>query len=68
MRYTYGYEVSSYVQKFVKKGTNNANSRGEAFHTNDWTWQAKMMDALITALERSMVGFKYGFHLKQELS
>ena len=33
-------------------------SRGEAFHSNNWTWQAKMMDALLTALERSLVGFK----------
>ena len=33
-------------------------SRGEAFRTNDWTWQAKMMDALLTALEKSLVGFK----------
>ncbi|KDQ56751.1 glycoside hydrolase family 5 protein [Jaapia argillacea MUCL 33604] len=29
----------------------------EAFQTDDWTWQAKMMDALLTGLERSLVGF-----------
>ncbi|KAI0321523.1 glycoside hydrolase family 5 protein, partial [Amylostereum chailletii] len=30
---------------------------GEAFATGDWTWQSRMMDAMITGLERSLVGF-----------
>jgi hypothetical protein len=34
-------------------------SKGEAFRTNDWRWQARMMDAMITGLERAMVGFTY---------
>ncbi|KAG2006941.1 cytoplasmic protein [Coprinopsis cinerea AmutBmut pab1-1] len=29
----------------------------EAFETGDFTWHARMMDALMTALERSFVGF-----------
>ncbi|KAJ3529087.1 hypothetical protein NMY22_g9143 [Coprinellus aureogranulatus] len=29
----------------------------KAFETGDFSWQAKMMDAMITGLERSLVGF-----------
>ncbi|KAF8521332.1 glycoside hydrolase family 5 protein [Gautieria morchelliformis] len=29
----------------------------EAFHTGDFTWQSKMMDAVITGLERSLLGY-----------
>ncbi|KAI0922589.1 hypothetical protein AcV5_009520 [Taiwanofungus camphoratus] len=32
-------------------------NKGEAFKTDDWTWQSRMMDAMITGLERSLVGF-----------
>jgi hypothetical protein len=32
-------------------------SKKEAFNTDNWTWQARMMDAVITGLERSLVGF-----------
>lgn len=32
-------------------------SKGEAFETDRWDWQTKMMDAMLTALERSLVGF-----------
>ncbi|KAH6903281.1 cytoplasmic protein [Coprinopsis sp. MPI-PUGE-AT-0042] len=32
-------------------------NKKEAFETGDFTWQARMMDAMITALERSFVGF-----------
>lgn len=28
-----------------------------AFKSDDWTWQRRMMDAMITGLERSNVGF-----------
>ncbi|KAH9985691.1 glycoside hydrolase family 5 protein [Russula vinacea] len=28
-----------------------------AFKTDDWTWQRRMMDAMITALERANIGF-----------
>lgn len=30
---------------------------GEAFKSEDFTWQMRMMDAMMTALERSLVGF-----------
>ncbi|CDO77352.1 Glycoside Hydrolase Family 5 protein [Trametes cinnabarina] len=32
-------------------------NKGEAFETDRWDWQLKMMDAMITGLERSLVGF-----------
>ncbi|KAJ3921255.1 glycoside hydrolase family 5 protein [Lentinula edodes] len=32
-------------------------NKGEAFQTDDFTWQAKMMDAMLVGLERAMVGF-----------
>ncbi|PFH50868.1 glycoside hydrolase family 5 protein [Amanita thiersii Skay4041] len=32
-------------------------NKGEAFVTSDFTWQARMMDAMQTALERSLVGY-----------
>ncbi|OCH85892.1 glycoside hydrolase [Obba rivulosa] len=32
-------------------------NKGEAFKTDDWTWQLRMMDAMVTALDRSLVGF-----------
>ena len=28
-----------------------------AFRTDDWTWQRRMMDAMITGLERANIGF-----------
>ncbi|KAJ7866599.1 glycoside hydrolase family 5 protein [Mycena olivaceomarginata] len=31
--------------------------KGEAFQTDDFSWQARMMDAMITGLERSLIGF-----------
>jgi len=34
-------------------------NRRAAFKTNDWTWQRRMMDAMITALERANIGFTY---------
>ena len=34
-----------------------AYSKGEAFETDRWHWQLKMMDAMITGLERSLAGF-----------
>ncbi|KAI0073547.1 glycoside hydrolase [Panus rudis PR-1116 ss-1] len=30
---------------------------GEAFRTDNWSWQSKMMDAMLTALDRSLIGF-----------
>jgi hypothetical protein len=30
-----------------------------AFRTDDWTWQRRMMDAMITGLERANIGFTY---------
>ncbi|KAJ7507025.1 glycoside hydrolase [Mycena galericulata] len=32
-------------------------NKGEAFQSDNFTWQARMMDAMITGLERSLVGF-----------
>ncbi|KAA1475251.1 glycoside hydrolase family 5 protein [Dentipellis sp. KUC8613] len=32
-------------------------NKGEAFRTDDWKWQTRMMDAMITGLERSLVSF-----------
>ncbi|KAJ7337646.1 glycoside hydrolase superfamily [Mycena albidolilacea] len=32
-------------------------NKGEAFQTDDFSWQARMMDAMITGLERSLIGF-----------
>ncbi|GLB39573.1 putative cellulase (glycosyl hydrolase family 5) [Lyophyllum shimeji] len=32
-------------------------NKKEAFVTEDFTWQTRMMDAMMTALERSLVGF-----------
>jgi hypothetical protein len=32
---------------------------GEAFKTDNWRWQRRMMDAIITGLERANVGFTY---------
>ncbi|KAF9023012.1 glycoside hydrolase family 5 protein [Hymenopellis radicata] len=32
-------------------------NRGEAFRTDDFVWQSRMMDAMITGLERSLVGY-----------
>lgn len=35
------------------------SSRRAAFESGDFTWQARMMDAMITALDRAMIGFTY---------
>ncbi|KAH9834996.1 glycoside hydrolase superfamily [Rhodofomes roseus] len=32
-------------------------NKGEAFKTDRWHWQTRMMDAMLTALDRSLVGF-----------
>ncbi|KAF7319648.1 Glycoside hydrolase family 5 protein [Mycena chlorophos] len=32
-------------------------NHGEAFRTDNWIWQTCMMDAMITGLERALVGF-----------
>jgi hypothetical protein len=32
-------------------------SKKDAFNTGDWTWQMRMMDAMMTGLEQSLVGF-----------
>jgi hypothetical protein len=31
-------------------------SKGEAFETDGWTWQNRMMDAMMTGLEQALVG------------
>lgn len=37
--------------------TNHSYSQREAFSTDDFVWQARMMDAMISGLERALVGF-----------
>jgi len=37
-------------------------NKGEAFRTGDFTWQEKMMDALIHGLEQNLVGFTCVLH------
>jgi hypothetical protein len=32
-------------------------SKKQAFSTDDWTWQTRMMDAMMTGLEQSLIGF-----------
>ncbi|KAF9804686.1 hypothetical protein IEO21_09289 [Rhodonia placenta] len=32
-------------------------NKGEAFQTDSWIWQTRMMDAMLTALDKSLVGF-----------
>ncbi|KAJ7291517.1 glycoside hydrolase superfamily [Mycena rebaudengoi] len=32
-------------------------NKREAFQTDDFTWQSRMMDAMMTGLERSLIGF-----------
>ena len=34
-------------------------SKGEAFKDDKWHWQTRMMDAMLTALDRALVGFTY---------
>jgi hypothetical protein len=34
-------------------------SKGEAFESDNWSWQLRMMDAMMTALEQSLVGFAW---------
>lgn len=35
----------------------NAPSQNEALESDNWQWQERMMDAMMTGLERSLVGF-----------
>ncbi|EIN14712.1 glycoside hydrolase [Punctularia strigosozonata HHB-11173 SS5] len=32
-------------------------NKGEAFKSDNWEWQGRMMDAMMTALERALIGF-----------
>ena len=54
---TYGLEVSSTLTCTNHIADRFDFSRGQAFKTNDFSSQAKMMDAMITGLERSLIGF-----------
>ena len=53
-----GYEVNIYfnIVNFVHKLT-IVTSRREAFETENFVWQARKMDAIISGLERALVGF-----------
>jgi hypothetical protein len=33
------------------------NSHGAAVESDDWTWQLRMMDAMLTGLEQALIGF-----------
>jgi hypothetical protein len=50
MKYAFAISCLSFVYDFL--------SKGEAFVTDDFIWQKRMMDALITAMDHSLVGFK----------
>jgi hypothetical protein len=60
MWYTHGHEVrmffffgrGSLLSVFLKY------SGKEAFTTEEFLWQRRMMDAMITGLDQSLVGFK----------
>jgi hypothetical protein len=41
----------------------DSDSNKEAFESDDWAWQLRMMDALMTGLERALVGFTWVFFL-----
>jgi hypothetical protein len=56
MWYTDGHEVSPRVVAEVNNLT-FLSSHKNAFFSEDFTWQTKMMDAMLTGLERSLVGF-----------
>ena len=58
MWYSHGYEVSILHSGtlFILIGTSLFSKR-EAFLTDDFYWQMRMMDAMMTGLERSLVGF-----------
>lgn len=57
MWYPYGHEVECNVIRAPRILTCSTASQGGAFRTRDFIWQERAMDALLYALERTMVGF-----------
>lgn len=51
------YDGAQVGRQFVPRAQ-LTNSKEEAFKTGNWEWHERMMDALISALESSKVGFK----------
>ena len=54
---TDGYEVSVRFGVDLYIISQRENSKGEAFKTGNFTHQMRMMDAMLTALEKALVGF-----------
>ena len=51
------YVLTSRIHTLCDSRGRRVYSKGEAFKTTDFKWQRRMMDAMITGLERSLVGF-----------
>lgn len=49
--------VSSLACEAAAQGPRLHCSKGQSFKTDNWKWQLRMMDAMLTAMERSLVGF-----------
>lgn len=61
-----GYEVRGLLPLLcllllTTMGLESINSRGAAFESDNWTWQLRMMDSMLTALEQALIGFAYVF-------
>jgi hypothetical protein len=57
MWYSDGHEVRCLAMTRSRYHTEPMFSKREAFASGDWTYQARMMDAMTTALERALIGF-----------
>ena len=63
MWHSYGYEVGVLFLQYnneISRYSNQAArcySRKEAFETEDFVWHMRMMDAVISGLDRALVGF-----------
>jgi hypothetical protein len=58
MWYSHGHEVSSSLNWLTPSLTVFCSDR-EAFQTDNFLWQTRMMDAMLTGLEKSLVGFTF---------
>lgn len=50
----------NFAKQYQVDRTDN-RSNEQAFRNGDWKWQERMMNAIVSAYEKSMVGFKYVF-------
>jgi len=62
VRYSDGYEVSValshlHLLSLTTIGPGIDQSHGGAFESDDWTWQLRMMDSMLTGLEQALIGF-----------